>query len=78
MDSSLISKIDKARTYAVERDRVSINSFSADFRGNHNSYRVSYGDGKWQCSCTFFASRSVCSHTMALERMMDGMFPKSL
>ena len=31
MDSSIIGKIDKARKYAEEKDRVNINHFSATF-----------------------------------------------
>ena len=64
MDSSIIGKIDKARKYAEEKERVSINSFSATFQGNHNSYDVSFNAGAWDCECHFFATRAVCSHTI--------------
>ena len=76
MDSSIIGKIDKARKYAEEKDRVRINSFSATFQGNHNSYLVVFKDGKWDCDCHFFATRGVCSHTMALQRMLDDLLTK--
>ena len=76
MDSSIIGKIDKARKYAEEKDRVSINSFSATFQGNHNSYDVTFQSGSWDCECHFFATRSVCSHTMALQRMLDDVLAK--
>ncbi len=76
MDSSIIGKIDKARRYAEEKDRVSINSFSATFQGNHNSYDVTFNAGAWDCDCNFFATRAVCSHTMALQRMLDEMLAK--
>ena len=71
MNSSIIGKIDKARKYAEEKERVSINSFSATFQGNHNSYDVTFNAGSWDCECHFFANRNVCSHTMALQRMLD-------
>ena len=77
MDSSIIGKIDKARKYAEEKERVSITSFSATFQGNHNSYDVSYNTGAWDCECHFFATRAVCSHTMALQRMLDEMLAKA-
>ena len=77
MHSSLVSKIEKARIYAEERDRISIQSFSATFRGNHNSYNVSYMDGQWSCPCYFFANHQTCSHTMALERILQGMVPQN-
>ncbi len=76
MHSSIISKIEKARTYAEERDRVSITSFGATFRGNHNSYQVSYSSGSWHCSCPSFVSHELCSHTMALQRILEGMLPR--
>ena len=76
MDSSIIGKIDKARRYAEEKDRVSINSFSATFQGNHNSYDVTFNAGDWDCDCHFFATRATCSHTMALQRMLDEMLAK--
>ena len=76
MDSSIIGKIDKARKYAEEKERVSINRFSATFQGNHNSYDVSFNAGAWDCECHFFATRAVCSHTMALQRMLDDVLAK--
>ena len=76
MHSSIVSKIEKARAYAEEKDRVSITSFSATFRGNHNSYQVRYDSESWDCACPFFASHALCSHTMALQRMLVGMLPQ--
>jgi hypothetical protein len=76
MDSSIIGKIDKARKYAEETERVNINSFSATFQGNHNSYDVTFNAGAWDCECHFFATRAVCSHTMALQRMLDDVLAK--
>jgi len=73
MDSGMISKIEKARRYAEERDRVTFKSFSVEFRGEHNTYLVSYDDGVWQCQCDFFQRRGVCSHTMAMERILEPM-----
>ena len=73
MDSSMIGKIDKARTYAEERGRVAISVLKADFEGNHNTYQVTFDSGAWDCQCHFFATRGVCSHTMALQRILEGM-----
>ena len=71
MNSSFIGKIDKAKKYAEERERVSINSFHATFTGNHNTYEVKFESGAWFCECLFFTTRGVCSHTMALQRILD-------
>ena len=73
MSSSYIGKVDKARKYAEEPDRVNIHTFEASFLGNHNTYRVAYKSGDWSCECAFFATRQVCSHTMAMQRMLDDM-----
>lgn len=73
MTSSYIGKVDKARRYAEEPGRVNIHTFEASFIGNHNTYRVAYRDGEWSCDCAFFATRQICSHIMALQRMLDEM-----
>lgn len=73
MDSGMISKIQKARQYAMEPERISFEQFQAVFRGEHGTYQVLFDRGKWQCSCHFFASHGVCSHTMALERVLEPM-----
>jgi hypothetical protein len=71
MDSSIIGKVDKARRYAEEKERVTVTSFHATFQGIHNTYQVSYDSGNWNCQCLFFTTRGVCSHTMALQRMLS-------
>ncbi len=76
MQSSLIGKIEKAKRYAQEKDRVTFSELTAQFRGDNDNYVVTYKDGKWHCSCNFFSSWGLCSHTMALERMLGGMLPK--
>lgn len=75
MQSSLIGKIEKAKRYALETDRVTFSEFSVNFRGENNNYNTILKDGKWQCSCSFFASWGLCSHTMALEKILSNMLP---
>ena len=76
MDSSMIGKIDKARRYAEEKDRVTITSLKATFQGNHNTHKVDFESGSWHCRCHFFASRGICSHTMALQRILEDMLAR--
>jgi len=73
MDSSMISKIEKAMRYAQEPDRINFNQFRVNFTGDNNSHTVTYSDGKWTCDCGFFGARGVCSHVMTLERVLMGM-----
>ena len=77
MDSSLIGKIDKAKRYAQERDRIVFSQFRVSFRGEHDIYSLSYDDGQWHCSCDFFSHRGLCSHTMTLERILGEMLPQA-
>ena len=75
MQSSLIGKIEKAHRYARETDRVTFSEFSVKFRGENNDYDTGYKNGKWHCSCQFFSNWGLCSHTMALEKILDNMLP---
>jgi hypothetical protein len=61
MQSSLIGKIEKAKRYAQEPDRVTLT--------------VSYKDKKWHCTCHFFSQRGTYSHTTALKRLFAGVLP---
>ncbi len=76
MQSSLISKVEKAKVYAGERHRVQIDGLHVSFHGENSDHEVAIRDGRWSCNCDFFESWQVCSHTMALERILDGMVPQ--
>jgi len=76
MQSSLIGKIEKAKRYAQETERITLSEFSVEFRGDNNTYTTGYKNGKWHCSCHFFPSWGRCSHTMALEKILSNMLPK--
>lgn len=75
MDSAMIGKIEKAMRYTNEPERITFTELAVTFKGDHDTYQVSYRDGKWQCGCRFFQGRSVCTHTMTLERVLRGMIP---
>jgi hypothetical protein len=77
MQSSLIGKIEKAKLYAQEKDRVTFSDFTVKFRGENDNYEVSYRDNKWHCTCNFFSSWGTCSHTMALEKILGNMLPEA-
>ena len=73
MDNSLIGKIEKAKRYAQERDRFQFTQFEVTLTGTNNPHIVTYKNGDWNCDCDFFKSRGRCSHTMALEMILEGM-----
>ncbi len=76
MQSSIISKIEKARRYAQETDRVTFTDLTVKFRGANDNYTVSYREGAWHCSCSFFPKWGLCSHSMAMQRILDIMLPE--
>jgi hypothetical protein len=69
MDSGMIGKIQKAKLYAEEPERICFEQFQVKLQGANSEHAVSYDQGN------FFASRGVCSHTMAMERLLGVMLP---
>lgn len=78
MRSSLIGKIEKARIYAQEPERICVASFSCRVRGDHGSHTVTLAEGRLRCDCYFFADHDTCSHTMAMQRIMHDLLPEEL
>ncbi len=76
MQSSLIGKIEKAKRYAQETERISFTGLSVKFRGDNDTYTTGFKNGKWSCTCNFFSNWGICSHTMALEKILGKMLPK--
>ena len=75
MNSSVIGKIEKARRYAQERERIKFGAFEVEFHGENDDHRVGFGADGWRCTCDFFGSHRACAHTMALERVLENMLP---
>ncbi len=77
MNSSLIGKIEKAKRYAQERGRIHVRGLSVEFDGDNETHHVSLDGERWRCNCGFFAGWGACAHTMALDRIFEGMLPRS-
>ena len=75
MDSAMIGKIEKAKRYAEEPGRIQFDQFRVTFNGTNAPHTISYRQGTWHCTCRFFSTRGVCSHTMAMERVLGVMLP---
>lgn len=76
MDYARISKIEKSKIYAEERnERIDFISFTATVKGDNNgSHVVEYDRGDWTCDCNYNQTRhEVCTHIMALERVLANM-----
>jgi hypothetical protein len=78
MDYGMIGKIDKAKRYAEQKDRITFEALRVTFAGENNPHTVGLEDGVWRCDCDFFQTRLRCSHTMALEIVLEGMLPESV
>jgi len=76
LNSSLIGKIEKAKRYADEKGRIHVTALQVHFVGDNGAHDVTLEDTRWHCTCDFFEGWGVCSHTMALERVFDGLLSK--
>ena len=57
MDYGMIGKIEKAKLYSEERERIRFDSFRVSINGDNDAHYVTYDQGNWDCDCEFFASR---------------------
>ena len=73
MHSSMIGKVEKAMRYAHEPDRVKIGRLNATFSGDNGSHTISLDADQWHCDCHLFESAGGCSHTLAIQKMLDPM-----
>jgi hypothetical protein len=73
MDHMMIGKIEKAKRYANQRERIHFTQFTVVLNGDNNPHTVHYDNGQWSCDCDFFKLRGMCSHTMAMEKILDPM-----
>lgn len=69
---NIVSDVEKAKRYSQEIDRVHIVSFECSFEGYNQTHQITYDNGHWTSTASFFAQRGVCSHTMALEKILKG------
>ena len=72
-NSTMISKIDKARRYAEEPERITFKSFRATMRGGHGDHNVAMDGDTFECTCHFFSTHGTCSHVMAMQRILADM-----
>lgn len=79
MNSSMIGKIEKARRYAEEPERVKFQSFEVTFRGTHDDYTTRMDGETFSCTCHFFDVQQMgtCCHIMALQRMLAPMLSEA-
>ena len=64
--------------YGCDNCGFQFEQFQATIMGTNNPHRIAFNSGEWSCDCDFFMSRGVCSHTMAMERILANMLPESV
>ncbi len=60
MNSSMISKIAKAKRYAEEPGRIQFTRFEATFQGENDVHTTNFDNGEWTCTCRFFHDWGDC------------------
>lgn len=73
MHSDLIGKIEKARRYAEEPERIKVDELAVTFNGGNSTHKIALNDGQWSCDCSFFQGWRTCAHVMALQRILNPM-----
>jgi hypothetical protein len=71
MQSTIVTKAEKAHRYAQERDRLQIRTIEATFDAGGGRHVIRLGDDGWACDCEFFGAHRVCPHAEAASRMLD-------
>jgi hypothetical protein len=73
MHSDLINKIEKAKRYAQQPERFSIDHIAVRFAGSGGDHLIELNHGEWSCDCNFFRSWQTCHHVMAVQKLLAPM-----
>lgn len=76
LDSGLINKIQKAKSYADQPERIHFKDLRVAIDGNHAEHTVVFHEGDWRCDCEYFRNHHTCSHVMAIDRVLGVMAPQ--
>jgi hypothetical protein len=71
MQSTIVTKAEKAHRYAQERDRLHISAIEATFEAGGGTHVIRLGEQGWTCDCEFAIANHVCQHIEAASRMLD-------
>jgi hypothetical protein len=75
MQSDMIGKIEKARRYAEEPERIEMVELNARFHGGNGDHEITLKEGHWSCDCSFFHNWGTCAHVMAMQKVLNAMLP---
>ena len=73
MNSSFIRKVEKAKDYALQKERVNLTGCTVLFQGDNGDHTLTYKAGSWDCDCDYLIGRDTCTHIMAMQMMLEDM-----
>lgn len=73
MNDIFMRKVEKARGYALQKERARFANCTVRFQGDNGDHTISYDDGAWDCDCDYLIGRDTCVHIMALQLMLADM-----
>ncbi len=68
--AQLLKKIAKAKIYASQPDRLTLQGARAELRSEHGSRTLTHNGKKWSCDCDFHARYGICSHAIAFKELV--------
>lgn len=71
MQSTIVTKAEKAHRYAQEPDRLRISGIEATFEAGGGQHVLRLGADGWTCDCEFATQHGVCPHIEAASRLLD-------
>ncbi|MCA9905133.1 MAG: SWIM zinc finger family protein [Anaerolineae bacterium] len=77
MDYGMIGKIEKAKRYAEQPQRITFHHFVAEFKGDNSLYTIQFTPEGWDCTCPGFRAHGICPHVMSLEKLMRPMLKRA-
>jgi hypothetical protein len=78
MDYGMIGKIEKAKRYAEEPERMTFNNLAVAFKGEHGDYEILLNAEGWHSNSPAFKAQGIDVHIMALEKVLDKMLKREL
>lgn len=66
----MIKKIQKAKNYLNEQERININENRATIITNKRKRNLIKEKDGWVCDCEFFIQNKICSHSIALNEFL--------
>jgi len=70
---NIVSDVKKAKRYSEETDRITIEQFEATFAGDNKDHTITYNDGVWTSTSSYFKTHGVGAYTMTMERVLEGL-----